>query len=106
MPDNRKNGQVVQPGIEGYDVADKNGWPTPLVSPLDPLKVTVTNGSHGEMIAKRLLSTEGQDQLSLSEGKYKGSIGNQMDQGSHGNKFQTSQQNAGNHSETEGEQGD
>lgn len=95
MPDNRKNVQVAQPGIEGYDTADKNGWPTPLVSPLDPLKVTVTNGSNGEQKNIQAMSTDGQDKLSLSEGRAYVNTGNMESQGGHGNKFQTSQQNAG-----------
>lgn len=105
MPDNRDNAQVRQPGIEGYDPADKNGWPTPLVSPLDPLKVKVTNGQHGSQEMKRMMATDGQDKLSLAEGRSSVNTGDMQDQGSHKNKFQTSQQNASDHSETEGEQG-
>lgn len=48
MPDNRRNLQVNQPGIEGNDVNDKNGWPTPLTDPSNPVKMAVTSGSNGE----------------------------------------------------------
>lgn len=103
MPDNRPSVQVNQPDI--INVPETN-WPSPLVDPSSKLKVKVTNGSNGSQSNKTLMATEGQDQLSLAEGKYKGEIGDQLDQGGHGNKLQTSQQNASDHSETEGEQGD
>lgn len=106
MPDNRPNVQVRQPHIEGYETADKNGWPTPLVDPSNPLKVKVTNGSNGSQSNKTLMATDGQDQLSLTEGSSAIKTGDMTDQGGHGNKWQTSQQNAGDHSEIEGEQGD
>lgn len=105
-PDTRKNAQVRQPGIEGYDVADGDGWPTPLTDPSNPLKVTVTNGSHGEQRNFDPVSTSIQDQLSLTEGKSKIATGDMEDQGSHANKWQTSQQNAGDIQMAEGEQGD
>lgn len=101
MPDNRPNLQVRQPGIEGYEVADKNGWPDPLVSPLNPLKMVVTNGQNGSQKNFDPTSTAGQDQLSLTEGKAVVNTGNMEDQGGHGNKFQTSQQNAGDHATAE-----
>lgn len=103
MPDNRKNLQVAQPGIEGYEVADKNGWPDPLVSPLNPLRVAVTNGQSGTQKNFDPTSTSRQKELSLAEGQVPANTGNMLDQGGHRNKLQTSQQNAGDHSESEGE---
>lgn len=105
MPDNRSNIQVRQEGIEGYADADKEGWPNPLVDPASQLKVKVTNGSSGTQKDFRAMATDGQEKLSLAEGRSSNSTGDMLDQGSHGNKFQTSQQNASDHSETEGEQG-
>lgn len=103
MPDTRRNLQVNQPGIEGNEPNDKNGWPTPLTSPLDPLKIKVTNGSNGSQSFKTLMATQGQDQLSLTEGRSSVNAGDQGNQGGHSNKWRTSQQNAGDHSQTEGE---
>lgn len=103
MPDNRRNVQVRQPGIEGYDTADKNGWPDPLVSPLDPLKVVVTHGQSGTQSNFDPTSTSRQAELSLAEGSSQASPGNQEDQGGHGNKLHTSQQNAGDHHVPEGD---
>lgn len=100
-PDNRKNLQVRQPGIEGYDNADANGWPEPLVDPSNPLRMVVTNGSNGEQSNFDPIATAGQDQLSLTEGSSKIATGNMEDQGGHGNKLQTSQQNVGDHSTAE-----
>lgn len=68
MPDNRNNLQVRQPGIEGYDVSDKNGWPTPLNSPLNPLKMVVSNGSRGEQRDFKAMATSRQNDLSKPEG--------------------------------------
>lgn len=90
MPDNRPSVQVNQPDI--INVPETN-WPTPLVDPSSQLKVKVTHGSNGSQENKTLMATQGQDQLSTPEGKYKGNMGDQTDQGGHGNKFQTSQQN-------------
>lgn len=103
-PDVRKNLQVRQPGIEGYDEADKNGWPDPLVDPSNPLRMEVTNGSNGEQRNFDPLSTDGQDQLSLTEGRAYVNTGDMEAQGGHGNKLKTSQQNAEDHST--GESGD
>ena len=103
MPDNRKNLQVRQPGIEGYDVADKNGWPTPLTDPSNPLKMAVTNGSSGEQKNFDPVSTSRQKELSLPEGSSKGPGVNYNEQGGHGNKTHTSQQNADNHHTPGGE---
>lgn len=103
MPDNRPNVQVRQEGIEGYADADKNGWPSPLVDPASQLKVKVTNGSNGSQRDFKAMATDGQNQLSLTEGKYQGKIGNQEDQGDHQDKFKTSQMNPPEHSEPGGE---
>lgn len=103
MPDNRPSMQVNQPDI--INVPETN-WPTPLVDPSSKLKMKVTNGSNGETKNIRAMSTSGQEGLSLTEGRSSVNTGNMEDQGGHGNKLQTSQQNAGDHSETEGEQGD
>ncbi len=99
MPDNRKNLQVRQPGIEGYDVADKNGWPTPLVDPSNPLRVAVVNGSNGEQKNFDPITTSQQraGEHSLDGGQSKVSKGDYEDQGGHGTKTKTSQQNAGDH---------
>jgi hypothetical protein len=105
MPDTRDNLQVRQPGIEGYGTADKQGWPDPLVNPSNPLKIKVTNSSNGSTKDFKAMSTDGQDKLTLTEGRGYAKTGDMSDQGGHGNKWQTSQQNAGDHSETEGEQG-
>lgn len=48
MPDNRRNLQVNQPGIQGNKEVDQNGWPTPLTDPSNPVKMAVTSGSNGE----------------------------------------------------------
>lgn len=101
-PDLRKNLQVRQPGIEGYDDADKNGWPEPLVDPSNPLKMAVTMGSNGEQRNFEAMATDGQDQLSLTEGSSVIKTGDMEDQGGHGNKLRTSQQNAGDHQPPEG----
>lgn len=102
MPDNRDNVQVKQPGIEGYETADKNGWPDPLVSPLNPLTVKVTNGQSGTQSNKDIISTDGQEKLSLAEGR--GSAGPTLfSQGGHDDKLKTSQMNPPNHSQPEGE---
>lgn len=69
MPDNRKNLQVEQPGIEGYATADKNGWPTPLADPSNPLKFVVSNGSRGETKDFRAMETSRQGEHSLPEGQ-------------------------------------
>lgn len=101
MPDNRVNLQINQPHVEGNEPNDKNGWPTPLVDPSSPLKMTVTNGSNGSQKNFDPVSTSVQSQLSLAEGKSPANTGNMLDQGGHGDKIKTSQQNAGDHSGTE-----
>lgn len=101
MPDLRKNLQVRQPGIQGDDVNDSNGWPTPLSDPSSPLRMAVTNGQSGSQSNFDPTSTSVQNDLSLAEGRSSGSTGNQADQGGHGDKLKTSQQNAGDHSMAE-----
>jgi hypothetical protein len=103
-PDLRKNLQVNQPGIQGNEVNDDNGWPTPLTDPSNPLKMAVTSGSNGEQRNFDPVATAGQDQLSLSEGSSKIKTGDMEAQGGHSDKFKTSQQNADDHST--GESGD
>lgn len=103
MPDNRPSLQINQQDV--INVPETN-WPDPLVDHSNKLKVVVTNGSNGTQKNFDALSTAGQDQLSLAEGKAAANTGNMVDQGSHANQLQTSQQNASDHSETEGEQGD
>lgn len=98
MPDNRETVQVNQPNVINLP---ENNWPDPLVDPSNKLRVAVTNGSNGTQMNKDITSTVGQDQLSLTEGKYKGQIGDQLDQGSHSNPLITSQQAAGDHSKPE-----
>lgn len=100
MPDNRPNIQIAQPHIEGYDVADKNGWPTPLVDPSNPLKLKVTNGSAGEQKNIQAMSTSSKGELSLTEGSSDGKLGD-VSQGGHSDKLKTSQQNADGHSTIE-----
>ncbi len=95
MPDNRPSMQVNQPDI--INVPETN-WPDPLVDPSSKLKMKVTHGSNGEQIAKTLMATDGQDQLSLTEGKAYVGIGDQGEQGGHSDKFKTSQMNPPNHS--------
>lgn len=102
-PDVRKNLQVRQPGIEGYESADKNGWPEPLVDPSDPLKLVVTAGSSGSQNNFQAMATSGQNDLSLTEGRTSPGPGNMIDQGGHGDKLKTSQQNADDHSTPENE---
>lgn len=97
MPDNRRNLQVRQPGIEGYDVDDKNGWPKPLNDGGSPLKMTVTTGNNGSQKNFDPVSTSTQKELSLAEGKSSVNTGDMESQGGHGNKLQTSQQNAAGH---------
>lgn len=97
MPDNRKNLQDRQAGIEGYDEADKNGWPTPLSDTSNPLKVKVTHGSNGEQRNFDPVTTSQQREgHQTAEG---GDLKNSgySDQGRHGNKLKTSQQNAQDH---------
>lgn len=105
MPDNRSNLQIRQPGIAGYETADKEGYAEALASTSNQLKMKVTHGKNGTQTNKRLMATDGQDQLSLTEGSSAIKTGNMELQGSHENKWQTSQQNAGDHSEIEGEEG-
>lgn len=69
MPDVRKNLQVRQPNIEGVDVNDDNGWPTPLSDPSNPLKMVVSNGSRGETSYIDALSTSRQNDVSIPEGR-------------------------------------
>ncbi len=101
-PDVRRNLQVNQDGIQGNEEVDKNGWPTPLCDPSNPLKLTVTNGSNGEQRNFDPTSTDGQDQLSLTEGRSSAGA-TQAVQGGHSNKLRTSQMNPPNHSQPEGE---
>jgi hypothetical protein len=70
----------------------EDNWPTPLVDPSGQLKIKVTHGNWGEQIAKTLMSTDGQDKLSLTEGRAYVKTGDMSDQGGHKNKLQTSQQ--------------
>lgn len=100
MPDNRETIQVNQPNIINLP---ENNWPDPLVDPSNKLKVVVTNGQSGSQRNFDPVSTAGQDQLSLSEGNSNISTGNMLDQGGHGNKLRTSQQNAEDHSTPESE---
>lgn len=98
MPDLRRNLQVNQPGIVGNEVNDKNGWPTPLTDPSNPLKMAVTNGSNGEQRNFDPTSTSQQNKSEHSApGGRHGSPGNQLDQGGHSDKLKTSQQNSGDH---------
>lgn len=66
--DNRNNLQVRQEGIEGYGPADKNGWPTPLNNPANPLKFVVRDGSRGEQRDFKAMTTSRQNDLSKPEG--------------------------------------
>lgn len=100
-PNLRKNLQVHQPGIEGDDVNDGNGWPSPLSDPSNPLKMAVTNGSSGEQRNFDPTSTAGQNQLSLAEGSSAANTGDMEAQGGHGDKLKTSQQNEQDHSTAE-----
>jgi hypothetical protein len=100
MPDNRETVQVNQPNIINLP---ENNWPDPLVDPSNKLRVVVTNGQSGSQRNFDPVATSMQDQLSLPEGKSKVNTGNMNDQGGHGNKLQTSQQNANDHSTPESE---
>jgi hypothetical protein len=71
MPDNRRNLQVRQPGIEGYDPSDKNGWPVPLSDPGSALKVVVHSGMRGETKDFQAMKTSRQNDVSLPEGHSK-----------------------------------
>lgn len=88
MPDNRPSIQVNQPDI--INIPETN-WPTPLADPSSQLKVKVTHGSNGSQEMKTLMATDGQDQLSLAEGRSSVDKGNYAEQGGHGDKFKTSQ---------------
>ncbi len=101
MPDNRETLQVNQPNIIN---TPENNWPDPLVDPSSKLKMAVTNGSAGSQNNFDPISTSQQDSRghSLSEGSPAINKGNYLDQGGHGNKLQTSQQNAGDHQTAEG----
>lgn len=81
----------------------ETNWPDPLVDPSGKLRIVVTNGSSGSQTNKDLVSTSQQDNKEhhLSEGNSPIDTGNMLDQGGYGNKFQTSQQNVGDHSTTE-----
>jgi hypothetical protein len=68
MSDNRRNLQVGQPGIEGNETVDNNGWPTPLNDRTNTLKVVITDGKRGQTKDFRAMSTSGQGELSLPEG--------------------------------------
>lgn len=100
MPDNRPSIQVNQPDI--INVPETN-WPKPLVDPSSKLRVEITDSSNGSQKNFDPKSTEGQDQLSLSEGSSKIKTGNMEEQGSNSNKLKTSQQNATDHSVPESE---
>lgn len=69
MPDNRRNLQTQWKGIEGTETIDKNGWPTPLNDPSNPLKIKVTHGSRGEQKDFKAMKTSRQDDVSLPEGR-------------------------------------
>lgn len=101
-PDVRRNLQVKQDGIEGYDVADGDGWPTPLTDPSNPLTIKVTNSSSGSQKDFKAMSTSSKGELSLAEGKTVGQSGT-VEQGDHSNKWRTSQQNDEEHSTPESE---
>lgn len=101
MPDNRVNLQSNQPGIEGQRLSDENGWPSPLTDPSSPLKVAVTNGSNGSQKNFDPVSTSRQNELSLAEGSSSAKTGDMAEQGGHGNKEKTSQQNISDHSGTD-----
>lgn len=99
MPDNRETLQVNQPDI--INLPETN-WPDPLVDPSSKLKMVVTTGGNGTQKNFDPVSTSIQDQLSLAEGQpVKVNMGNMEEQGSHANKFQTSQQNADDHATAE-----
>lgn len=78
MPNNRRNIQVNQPNVEGNETVDKNGWPTPLSSPLNPLKLVVSDGSRGETRSFRAMSTSGEGSTPESETKVKGNTFDEM----------------------------
>lgn len=103
MPDNRRNLQIKWDGIQGTENVDKNGWPVPLSDPSNPLTVKVTNGSNGEQKNIKAMSTSSKGELSLAEGSSDIKTGDMQSQGGHGNKLHTSQQNAGDHHDPEGE---
>ena len=71
MADYLPNLQVKQQNVEGYDVSDKNGWPTPLVDPAGQLKIKVENGSRGSTKDFKAMRTSRQDDVSLPEGHAK-----------------------------------
>lgn len=102
MPDNRETVQVNQPDIINLP---ENNWPDPLTDPSNKLKVVVSSGGNGTQTNKDITSTSQQDRGAhqLSEGHEVISTGNMEDQGNHGNKLQTSQQNAQDHSTAETE---
>ena len=102
MPDTRPNLQAKQDGIVGDDVNDKNGWPTPLTDPSNPLRFAVTHGSSGEQRNFDPVATSRQNDVSAPGGKSSAGPGDMNDQGGHGNKLQTSQQNVGDHHTVEG----
>lgn len=95
MPDNRPSMQVNQPDI--INVPETN-WPDPLVDPSSKLKMKVTNGSNGEQRSVQAMATDGQDQLSLTEGRAYVDVGDQGEQGGHSDPLKTSQMNPPNHS--------
>jgi hypothetical protein len=103
MSDTRSNLQATQEGIVGNKEYDNSGWPTPLVDPSGQLKIKVTNGLSGSQRDFKAMSCEGQDKLSLTEGTPTVNKVNYLDQGGHGNKLKTSQQNAGDHQTPESE---
>lgn len=102
-PDVRETLQVNQPDVI---TPPETNWPEPLVDPSSKLKMKVTNGSNGEQRNFQAMKTDGQDQLSLAEGSSDIKTGDMEGQGGHGDKLKTSQQNAGDISEIEGEEGD
>lgn len=99
MSDTRKNLQVRQPGIEGYDVSDKNGWPTPLTDPSSPLKFSVTNGSNGTQknFDPTTTSQQRRGEHARPGGDPVHNVDDYTNQGGHKNELKTSQQNAGEH---------
>jgi len=102
--DVRRNLQVSQPGIEGDEVTDGNGWPKPLTDPSSRLKMAVTTGSNGSQRNFDPTSTSQQDadEHHLTEGSNSAKA-TTAKQGGHANKLKTSQMNPPNHSLPEGE---
>lgn len=126
--DLRKNLQVKQPNME-YP-PEGNGWPEPLTSPSNPLRIGVTNGKNGESTMNDGVQTsqqkKGEHHLGETEGLQKtfgpGALSGPLstpetyhgdpkgdgftgsDRGSYGDQNpKTSQQIRGEHDKVEGE---